>query len=91
MRNAWTNAYPWRVHAYSNASDQNEQSVPSGKSTRAMPEMLNLSGPCDVIVMATHGRTGLGRALRGSVADYVIGHMTDAVVLLVRPPNVERA
>ncbi|MCA9846387.1 MAG: universal stress protein [Dehalococcoidia bacterium] len=57
------------------------------------PEIVAIASEyaCDVIVMATHGRTGLGRALRGSVADYVIGHMTDAVVLLVRPPNVERA
>lgn len=29
---------------------------------------------CDLIVMSTHGRSGLGRTLLGSVTDYVIHH-----------------
>ncbi len=41
---------------------------------------------CDIIVMATHGRTGIRRALLGSVADYILGHVPDGgAVLLVRP------
>jgi nucleotide-binding universal stress UspA family protein len=36
----------------------------------------------DLVVMATHGRTGLGRALYGSVADAVLRH-ADRPVLLV--------
>ena len=36
----------------------------------------------DLIVMGTHGRTGLGRAMIGSVADRVVRH-TDVPVLLV--------
>ncbi|MEZ4502797.1 MAG: universal stress protein [Dehalococcoidia bacterium] len=40
----------------------------------------------DVIVMATHGRAGLGRALLGSVADHVVRHAS-CPVLLVRPPE----
>jgi nucleotide-binding universal stress UspA family protein len=28
--------------------------------------------PCDLIVMGTHGRTGLGRAFMGSVAEQVL-------------------
>ena len=28
--------------------------------------------PCDVIIMGTHGRTGLGRLLMGSVAEQVV-------------------
>ncbi len=39
---------------------------------------------CDIIVMATHGRTGVRRALLGSTADYVVSHVEDAAVLLVR-------
>ena len=40
----------------------------------------------DVIVMATHGRGGLGRAFLGSVADHVVRH-SPCPVLLVRPPR----
>lgn len=40
----------------------------------------------DVIVMATHGRGGLGRAVLGSVADHVVRHAS-CPVLLVRPPH----
>ena len=42
----------------------------------------------DLVVMASHGRGALGRALLGSVADHVV--RTAAVpVLLVRPPGEE--
>ena len=40
---------------------------------------------CDVIVIATHGRSGIARAMLGSVADYVVHNAGDAAVLLVRP------
>jgi len=40
---------------------------------------------CDAIVMATHGRSGFGRALLGSVADYVVRHSRGAAIVLVRP------
>ncbi len=39
---------------------------------------------CDMITMATRGRSGLSRAVRGSVADYVVRHAS-CPVLLVRP------
>lgn len=42
---------------------------------------------CDVIVMSTHGRTGLKRAMLGSVANYVVHNVENAAVLLVRPGN----
>ena len=44
---------------------------------------------CDAIVMATHGRSGLGRALLGSVAEYVVRHSRGAVVVLVRADHGE--
>ncbi len=39
----------------------------------------------DVVVIASHGRSGLGRALLGSVADHVARHTPNAAVLLIRP------
>ena len=39
---------------------------------------------CDLIVMSTHGRSGLGRVLLGSVADYVVRNAS-CPVLLVHP------
>jgi nucleotide-binding universal stress UspA family protein len=41
----------------------------------------------DIIVMATHGRSGIGRALLGSVADHVVRHTSKQAVLLVRPTD----
>ncbi len=40
---------------------------------------------CDVVVMATHGRTGFRRAILGSVADHVARNTENASVLLVHP------
>jgi nucleotide-binding universal stress UspA family protein len=40
---------------------------------------------CDVIVMSTHGRSGVKRAMLGSVANYVVHNIEGAAVLLVRP------
>ncbi|HEX6106596.1 MAG TPA: universal stress protein [Gemmatimonadales bacterium] len=42
----------------------------------------------DLVVMATHGRGALGRALLGSVADHVV-RSAEMPVLLVRPPADE--
>ena len=36
----------------------------------------------DLIVMSTHGRSGLGRALLGSVADFVVRHASCPVLLI---------
>ena len=41
-------------------------------------------GAFDLVVMSTHGRTGLGRWVMGSVADEVV-HRTAVPVLLVHP------
>jgi nucleotide-binding universal stress UspA family protein len=41
--------------------------------------------------MATHGRTGLRRLLRGSVSAYVSRHLQGAEVLLVQPDGTVAA
>jgi nucleotide-binding universal stress UspA family protein/quercetin dioxygenase-like cupin family protein len=52
----------------------------------AAPEILHLSEVlgCDLIVMGTHGRTGLGRFLTGSVAEEVLRKAV-CPVLVVKP------
>jgi nucleotide-binding universal stress UspA family protein len=39
----------------------------------------------DVVVMATHGRSGLTRTVLGSVADYVLRHLRGVPLLLIHP------
>lgn len=52
-------------------------------------EMAAVDAQCDLIVMATHGRTGIRRAVLGSVAGAVLG--TGSVpVLLVHPRSLAR-
>jgi nucleotide-binding universal stress UspA family protein len=41
--------------------------------------------PCDLVVMGTHGRTGLGRLLMGSVAEQVV-RKASCPVLTVKTP-----
>ena len=43
----------------------------------------------DLIAIATHGRSGLGRAVFGSVADYVLRH-SRLPVLSIRPRDIEK-
>jgi nucleotide-binding universal stress UspA family protein len=53
-------------------------------------EIVNLAKDrdCDVIVMGTHGRTGLGRLLMGSVAELVM-RKAPCPVLTVKMPVAE--
>ncbi|HKE56758.1 MAG TPA: universal stress protein [Pyrinomonadaceae bacterium] len=44
----------------------------------------------DLIVIASHGRTGLGRILFGSTAEAVVRHAS-CPVLVVKPPHEEAA
>ena len=43
---------------------------------------------CDLIVIATHGRTGLAHVVMGSVAENVVRRAT-CPVLTVRPPTIK--
>src|SRR5690606_4165061 len=47
-----------------------------------------LETDADLIVMATHGRSGIKRAMLGSVAEEVARRSVLAPVLLVRPAGV---
>jgi nucleotide-binding universal stress UspA family protein/quercetin dioxygenase-like cupin family protein len=58
----------------------------------ALPEILRLAKAerCDLIVMGTHGRTGLSRFLDGSVAEELVRRAA-CPVLVVRTPPPEKA
>ena len=43
----------------------------------------------DVVLMGTHGRSGLSRTVLGSVADYVLRHLDGIPVLLARAREEE--
>jgi len=58
--------------------------VVAGEPTEAILEAVDRLG-IDVVVMATHGRGGLGRLLLGSVADAVARNTERSAVLLIRP------
>jgi len=51
-------------------------------------EILNIAKEweADVIVMGTHGRSGLERMLTGSLAEYIIRHAT--IPVLITPPRM---
>jgi nucleotide-binding universal stress UspA family protein len=55
-----------------------------GAAGQAIVEYSGSHG-IELIALATHGRSGLGRVILGSVADHVIRH-SDLPVLLI-PPN----
>lgn len=58
--------------------------IAEGQAARTITEEVERLG-CDLVVIATHGRSGLGRAVLGSVADHVARHTPNAAVLLIRP------
>jgi nucleotide-binding universal stress UspA family protein len=58
--------------------------VGEGKSpAEAIVQAVHRLAP-DVVVIATHGRSGLTRAVRGSVADHVLHHSPKPVLIVPR-------
>lgn len=45
------------------------------------------AGPDDLVVMSTHGRTGLGRMMHGSVADHLVRNSSSPVLLVRGRPS----
>jgi nucleotide-binding universal stress UspA family protein len=57
-----------------------EEGIPAEEIVRVAREV-----EADLIVMGTHGRSGLGRLLLGSVAEQVMRHATCPVLTLKAP------
>lgn len=71
------------------ASSELVQGVPGW----AIVDAANRDPAIDLVVVGTHGRTGLVRALVGSVAEYIVRH-APCPVLVARPdrePGLDRA
>jgi nucleotide-binding universal stress UspA family protein len=62
-----------------------ESDIVSGKVADSIVDYANRHG-VDIIIMATHGRSGVSRWTLGSVADKVI-HYSGVPVLMVRAPG----
>jgi nucleotide-binding universal stress UspA family protein len=62
---------------------KSETMVEKGKAAEAIVGTAKQKG-CDLIVLGSHGRTGVSRLLMGSVAERVIGH-AEGSVLVVKP------
>jgi nucleotide-binding universal stress UspA family protein len=58
------------------------------KAGDAVAEILSMARhlPCDLIVLGTHGRTGLDRLLMGSVAEQIV-RKAPCPVLTVKTPQ----
>lgn len=63
-----------------------EQCVKEGDAASVIVQTAKENN-CDLIVMGTHGRSGLGRMALGSVADQVV-RQTACPVLLVKAPTL---
>lgn len=89
------------VAAQRAAAQQNIEAVKAQLTTQGVKSVSTavLEGPAgssicdaatqlgvDMIVIATHGRSGLGRAVLGSVADHVVRH-AHCAVLVIRPEH----
>jgi universal stress protein A len=57
-----------------------------GVPASSIVDAVNKDPAIDLVVVGTHGRTGLARALVGSVAEYIVRHAPCAV-LVARPES----
>lgn len=62
--------------------------IRSGHPGDEIVDVANETKP-DMVVIATHGRGGISRAILGSVADHVVRNTPLASVLLVRAQDAE--
>lgn len=85
------------------ADESIKQQLLDVKSTIPIERFLHAGAPgkvicwlaeeqgCDLIIMGTHGRTGLRQILFGSVAEYVLKHAHCPVMTMRVRPTSERA
>lgn len=93
----------WDLPGQSVASDETRQAVDAIDGKLVSERVLHAGPPgpvicwlaqqhqCDLIVMGTHGRTGLKHLLLGSTAEYVLQHARCPVLTVRERPKNEPA
>ena len=76
----------WRQEAQERGATAIVTRVGSGLAADQIVEIAREDPPADLIVVGSHGRTGLKRVLIGSVAGRVVRH-APCSVLVVSPPG----
>jgi nucleotide-binding universal stress UspA family protein len=76
----------WKKRAEEMGAQSVSTQVAAGVPWHMIVEVLEADRTIDLVVIGTHGRTGLGRVLLGSVAETVVRHAPCAV-LVVRQPK----
>jgi universal stress protein A len=76
----------WKVRAEEMGARNVSTQVVAGVPWHMIVEALDGDRTYDLVVIGTHGRTGLGRVLLGSVAETVVRH-APCPVLVVRQPK----
>lgn len=84
-------ARPKTVHCAITTAVVNSPDIAGTILRQAQPSAHGCEGPdCDLIALATHGRTGLKRLLAGSVTEQIFG-ATTLPLLVVRPSPAQFA
>jgi universal stress protein A len=83
---AETTLAEWKKRAEAMGAKDVSVKVVAGVPWQMIVETLEGDRSYDLAVMGTHGRTGLGRVLLGSVAERVVRH-APCPVLVVRQPE----
>src|SRR5713101_5411625 len=83
---AWTQSWrsklsiTWSVAGNTDVADALMRVAEQGSVDRG----YSIFGGCDILALATHGRSGIRRWVLGSVTERVLGH-TKLPLLIVRP------
>jgi len=73
----------WRIEAERIAGHEVRTVVLTGPAATEIVRFAR-DGGCDLIVVATHGRTGLARIVLGSVAEHVVRESSSPVLVVHR-------
>jgi len=89
-RDAEASLAVWKSEAEANGARHVSTRFITGTAWHELVELIERDREIDLVVMGTHGRTGLQHVLLGSVAEKVVRHAA-CPVLVVRAPRLPHA